>query len=559
MKKNIVTVLVIFLSFSLLLTACAQTTAGSQVTEEAGSQVTEEAGSQVTEEAGSQKDVLIVGVPTLLNSLDFEKPTLSGGQIIALMRDKGLRWAEQPYPYDPKLAEMGVYYPDYTKTEGRLIESYEVSPDAKSALFKLRKGVTSQYGNELTAKDVVYNLERAKALNGFLIWLWGVGGWTGPENITVIDDYTFRVDIPEPNGLIALINCHSWTGFMDATATKEHATEEDPWATEWVDKNNAGFSPYTLVEWNAGENMLWEGREDWWAGAPKVKYVNIRQIPESSNRVAMLEAGTIDIALNLKPEELDYLKTKEGIDVINIVSANSTWIFLNHSMEPFDDVKVRQAMMYTMPSDQIAEDIYKGYGTAMKSIVPPAIPGCSDYWPYEYNLEKAKELLSEAGYPDGFSFELCYDNSNPMDEAICVAWQASLAEIGVDLKLKSMMLTTLTDLKYKHALQACMETGLPVQPDINFACRLNFEPGIQLNFSDYKNDELKAKMIEGAKILDPEERIAFHEDIQKTLIDDVVAIPVISTNLQIAKRSNIKGKLVYDTVNDFYWDTLTKE
>mgnify|MGYP001054055287 CR=1 FL=1 len=509
--------------------------------------------------AEKEDQTLIVGMPTLLNSLDFEKPTLSGGQIIALMGDKGLRWVEQPYPYDDKLAAEGVIYPDFSATEGRLIESYEVADDAKSATFHLRKGVTSQWGNELTTADVYFSLERAKALNGFCIWLWGTAGMTGPENITIIDDYTYKVTLDEPNGLIALINCHSWTSFMDSTACKEHATTDDPWANKWVSRNNCRFSPYRLIEWKAGEYMIWEAREDWWAGEPKIKTIMIREIPESSNRVAMLEAGTIDMALNLEPQELNYLAGKDGIDVINIQTANSTWIFLHNEMTPFDNVYVRQAMMYAFPSEDIAEDIYKGYGTPMKSMVPAMIPGASDYWPYEYNLEKAKELLAMSGYPDGFTCEIAYDNANPMDEAICVAYQASLSKIGVKLELKGTMLSTLTEQKYSKSLQMCMETGLPVQPDINFGCRLYFEPGGSNNFGNYSNDTVAAMMVEGGGILDYKERIAYHEKVQKILIDEVCTIPCVSTNLQIAKRSNIKGKLIYDTVNDFYWDTLIKE
>lgn len=514
--------------------------------------------SGITVTANAASDTLVVGVPTLLNSLDFEEPTLPGGLIISLMRDKGLRWVEQAYPYDEVLANSNVYYPDFTATEGRLIESFEVEEDAQHATFHLRKGVTSQWGNELTSEDVRYTLERAKALNGFQMFLWSTGGYSGPENIEIIDDYTYKVNLDAPNGLIALINCHSWSGFIDSTACKEHATETDPYATEWVSRNNCGFSPYELVEWSAGEYMLWKAREDWWAGKPSIENIIIREIPESSNRVAMLEAGAIDMALNLEPEELNYLKGKDGIDVWNIQTANSTWIFLNCEDEIFDDVRVRQAMLYALPSEEITEDIYKGYGSPMKSMVPKMIPGTSDYWPYEYNLEKAKELLTEAGYADGFTCEIGYDNSNPMDEAICVAYQASLAKIGVTMNLKSTMLATLTEQKYAKELQICMETGLPVQPDPNFGCRLYFEPGGSNNFGNYTNDEVLAMMLEGAQILDNDERIAYHEGIQKIITDEVCALPVCSTNLQIAKLSSVGGKLVYDTVNDFYWDTLVK-
>lgn len=536
MKKTLTTILFLLLAFSLF------------------------AGGGGEKKVSTEK-TLIVGVPTLLSTLDFEEPTLTGGQIISLMRDKGLRWSEQPYPYDAQLAKEGVIYPDYSKQdpdeiEGRLIESFEVSPDAKTAIFHLRKGVTSQWGNELTSEDVRYTLERAKALNGFQAFLWGTGGYTGPENIEIIDRYTYKVTLEQPNGLIALINCHSWTSFIDSTECKKHATAEDPYATSWVKRNNCGFSPYKLVEWRAGEYMTWEARADWWAGKPEIDKIILREIPESSNRVAMLESGAIDMALNLEPEELNYLKRNSNIDVYNILSANSTWIFLDHEDKLFEDVRVRRAMLYALPSEEIANDIYKGYGTAMKSLVPAMIPGTSSYWPYEYNLEKAKQLLVEAGYPNGFKCTISYDNSNPMDEAICVAYQASLKKIGVDLALKSTMLATITEQKYSKSLQICMETGLPVQPDINFGISLYFQPGGSNNFGKYYNQTVLDMLKEGAGILEYDERVAYHDYIQKMVIDDVAALPVVSTNLQIAKQKYVKGNVVYDTVNDFYWDAL---
>jgi peptide/nickel transport system substrate-binding protein len=561
-NKQKLALIIAVMMVTLSLSGCANT--GNGNAGNSGSDTASGSGNNATSDspatAGSSKsqDTLVVGVPTLLNSLDFEEPTLAGGVIIALMRDKGLRWKEQAYPYDEDLKAAGVIYPDFSGVDGRLIESFEVEPDAMKATFHLRQGVTSQWGNELTTEDVRYTLERSKALQGFQAFLWGTAGLTGPENINVIDKYTYEVTLEQPNGLIALINCHSWTGFIDSAVCKENATEDDPYATQWVSRNNAGFSSYELIEWRAGEYMTWKARDDWWEGKPKIDTIMIREIPESSNRVAMLEAGTLDMALNLEPEELNRLKTVNGVDVYNIRTANSTWLFLNHDMEPFNDVRVRQAMMYAMPRDEIAEDIYKGYGSAMYSLVPAMIPGSSNYWPYSYDLDKAKSLLIEAGYPDGFSCEMGYDNSNPMDQAIAVAYQASLAKIGVDMQLNNAMLSTLTEQKYSKSLMMCLETGLPVQPDINFGCRLYFEPGGSNNFGNYWNEEVLNLMVEGSGILDSNERIAFHERIQQIITDDVAAIPVVSTNLQVAKRSNIQGKLEYDTVNDFYWDTLEK-
>jgi len=506
------------------------------------------------------KKTLIVGVPSLTNSLDYEKPSLTFGQITTILRDTGIHWELQPYPFDENLKNQSVWYPRYDQVRMSSFESYEISNDGKTCTFKIQPGVTSEWGNEFTADDVKFTFDRAYALNGFVKWLFGNAGITSADDVKVIDKYTFQFNVKDPSPLIAWIHCNNWTGYLDSKETKKHMTDDDPWANKWLDRHNGGFGPYKLVEWKAGQFMLFRAREDWWEGKPAIDEIMFREIPESANRVAMIENGTIDMALNLQPQEIQYLLGKPGVKLYNIKTANYTYIIMNCKMKPFDDVRVRQAMNYVIPRQEIAENVFKGFATPMNTIIPSMMPGAdSTNWMYEYNLEKAKQLLADAGYPNGFEVELSYDNANPMDEGIAVAFKSSLEKIGVTLKLNKVMLSSLVEKKMKKELPITIETGLPVQPDVNYACTIYYRPFAPLNFGNYENPEVEQWMNEGTKIMDYNERIEFHKKIQKVLIEDAPVIPVVEPNLQVVLRDNIKGKFIYETVNNFYWHTLDKE
>lgn len=508
----------------------------------------------------AKETTIIFGVPSLATTLDFETPMTGSGYIINLMRDRGMRYSNMDYPYDEMLASQGVKYFDTSKEmEGALLESWEFDDDAKHAVFHVRQGVTSQWGSTLTAEDFRYTLDRAFALAGFQAWLYGCAGITGADNLNVIDEYTFEITLDEPNGLLRTIFAHSWAGIYDAAACKEHATDSDPWATEWAALNNAGYSPYELTEWVSGEYMTWKARDDWYAGKAGIDTIIVREIPESANRVAMLESGDIDITIDLSPDELKYLDGTEGVKIYNVKTANSIWVFLNNQVTPFDNQLVRQAMVCAMPSQIIANDVFQGYATPLESMIPSNIAGASDYWPYEYNLEKAKELLADAGYPEGFDCTITYDSANALEEKILVAYQSSLAQIGVNLTLNSAMTSAVTEQKYAKTLDMCIETGMPVLPDINLGTRLYFEPGGSNNFGNYENDEVLNLLNEGAKILDPDERNEFHQQIQQILVDEVCAVPVVTSNLQVGMREDIKGDFVVDTANCFRFDQLVKE
>ncbi len=508
----------------------------------------------------TEEKTLIVGVPTLINSMDYEKPTLTGCQITTLMRDIALHWKRVPYPYDEGLKNEGVMYPSFDEVEFAMFESYEISPDGRITTFHIKPGIVSKYGNEFTSADVQYTLERGFELNGFIKWLFGNAGLNSIDNVKVVDKYTFQFVVDEPTPLAALIHCNTWSAYIDSTEAKKHATDDDPWSNLWLDRNDCGYGPYSLEEWKAGEYMRFKAREDFREGKPFIDTILFREIPESANRVALIEKGSIDMALNLAPKELEYLKDKPGVKIYNIFTANYTYIIMNEKIKPFDDVRVRQAMNFACPREEIARDVYRGFATPMTSVIPRNRPGWSDkYWIYSYNLNKAKSLITEAGYPNGFEVELAYDNANPMDEAIAIAFKSSLEKIGVTVNLRAMIVSQLAEMKAKKVLPLAIETGLPVQPDVNYSLTIFYKPFAPLNFGNYENQQVLEWMNEGATIIDLQERNQFHQKIQKALVEDPPVIPVIETNLQVALRDNIHGNLIVETCNDFYWHKLKKD
>lgn len=506
---------------------------------------------------------MTVGVAALPSSMDLEMPSAPGCQMVTPNRQLALKWGNEPYPFDPELAAQGVRYPVFDPADIRhtMFESYELSSDGRSATFRIKPGLMSIHGNEFTADDVKFTFERAWGVDGFRKWLLGQSGVTSPDDITVVDKYTVQFDIQEPNPLIAMFHGNTWSAYLDSTEVKKHMTSSDPWARRWMDRNDQGWGPYKMVDWEAGDYIVYEAREEFGEpDGPHIDRIVFREIPESSNRVALLEQGSIDMALALQPEEFVYLQGRPGVKTYNIRSANYTYIIMNVNFEPFSDKRVRQAINYAAPREDIAHDIFRGLAEPMESMVSTVLPGISsDDWIYSYDLAKAKQLLSEAGYPDGFAVELSYDNAQPWQEAIAVAMRSSLEQIGIRVNLRAMTVSALVEAKARKELDFTIETGLPVQPDVNYALTIFYKPGTPLNFGNYENDEVLDLMIRGASIVDNDERNAFHQSVHKMLIEDPPVVPVVATNFQVAMRENIGGDLVFETCQNFYWHHLRKE
>ena len=335
--------------------------------------------------------------------------------------------------HEMKTVDGKAYY-DKDKFKPELAEDMNVGD--MSATFKLKKNAKFQDGTPVTAKDVKWSLDRAVTVGGFPTFQMAAGSLTKPEQFVVVDDNTFRVDFARKDrltipDLAVVVPC-----VINSELVKKNATEKDPWGLEYTKQNTAGSGAYKVASWVAGTEVVLE-RNDAWVGGPlpKVKKIIWRIVPSSGNRRALLERGDADISYDLPNKDFVELKSAGKLNIISTPYSNGIqYIGMNVKNPPFDNLKVRQAVAYAIPYQKIMDAVL--FGLAKPMFGAPADAATQVAWPqpHKFNIDiaKAKALLAEAGYPNGFETTISFDlGFAGVNEPLCVLVQESLGQIGI--------------------------------------------------------------------------------------------------------------------------------
>jgi len=280
--------------------------------------------------------------------------------------------------------------PDFTPAPA-LAESWD-NPDDTTWVFHLRKGVKFHDGSELKAEDVKYTFdtildEKLASPNRAF--------YTPIKNIEVVDDYTVKFTLDQPYG--------PFLSYLTMSIVPKAIVEKDPAAFA---NNPVGTGPYKFVSWKRGDTISLEANPDYWGGTPKIAKIDLKIVPDNSARVVALEAGDLDFVQSpLSPQDVTRLQTEGKFTVNRIPAAGYTYININCADPILSDVKVRQALSYLVNREDILNSIYKGIGQVAKGPIPPGMWAYTPDLPsYDYNPEKAAQLLDEAGWklgPDG--------------------------------------------------------------------------------------------------------------------------------------------------------------
>ena len=192
------------------------------------------------------------------------------------------------------------------------------------------------------------------------------------------------------------------------------------------------------------------------------------------------------------------------------------WLILNNKMKPFDDVRVRQAINYLVPRDEIVKNVYHGMAKAWSGVISDVTPGYENLKPYDFDPDKAKKLLTEAGYADGFEAELLFSAGVPEMENLAVILQSTAGKLGVKLNLKKLPVAAFSDTVQSKKAQMALWIDSPIQPDVNYVVNLVYSTGpLALVNYDQFSDPAVDKLIEtGASIVDPKARLEHHKGVQ---------------------------------------------
>lgn len=306
------------------------------------------------------------------------------------------------------------------EVEGQICESWEQVDDI-TYNFKIREGIKFHDGSDLTAEDVKFSLDRAIASAAVSYIVDFI------DTVEITGDYSVKVtlDAPYAPALRNLAVPFSAIVPSDVVSADEEAFKLNP----------IGSGPYKFVEWKQSDSCTITAFDEYYAGAPATKNLVMKVIPEASQRTIALETGDIDLAYDIVANDRSKVAENENLTLFEAPSLTCYYVSMNMNKAPFNDQRVRQAINYAIDRQTIVDTIMYGYGQPADDIIAPAVFGYAGSGVYEFDQEKAKALLAEAGYADGFACTL-YVNDNQGRVEVCQAIQAMLKEIGIDVKIE---------------------------------------------------------------------------------------------------------------------------
>ncbi len=469
------------------------------------------------------------------------------------------------FDYKTKKSSDGTYIMQsagYQPVSGSLVTHWTVSANKKVIMVYLRKGVKNYLGHTFDAKDVVYTLDRLLALKGTATFYVNSIGIKKRSNYVVSNKYKmqFRLDFPAEMFFKMLSIPH--LGIDDSVEFKKHATKSDPWASQWAHTNSVGFGPYHITQNQQGIQTVFTADPNYWGSQPDVDTVIMKEVPTSSNRLALLKGGAIDIAEYLAPREWTSLRKDSNVKVYTFAPAQThSVLYMTTSMKPFDNKLVRQAVSYAMPYDDMVKTV--GLGTARRQESP--LPANYEFYnpklnPYTYNTRKAKALLKKAGFPNGFSTTITYSNDDPTIEQLAVSAQGALAKIGIKAGLSKLPLATWSQgfLSLKYPMSMLSEGAFI--PDFTYALHLwYYGPKAKnfLDFTNYYNPRVNKLMDQANHTFDQATRKKLAYEEQRLILQDAPVAYLVEPGVHFSVRKKVGG-VSYYTYSALHFDLLTK-
>lgn len=408
--------------------------------------------------------------------------------------------------------------------EAAVASDYKISDDAKTYTFTLRDGVTFHDGTAVTAEDVKYSIERFAENSG------ESSAFSNLDEVLIADDKTVEVKLKE-----------GYSEFLPDLAEAVII----PQSVEDISKTPVGTGPYKFVSYSAGQNIKLEKYDGYWGEKGHLDSAEFKIVADMDTAFMELQAGTIDVLNYLTADQVAALG-----DSFNIVEGNMHLVhamFLNNDYEPLQNVKVRQALCHAIDRQAINDFLFGGKSHIIGSHMIPAL---SAYYEsgaenlYEYDPEKAKQLLSEAGYADGFNLEITVPSSysQHVDSAQIIAEQ--LKAVGIDATLKLVEWSTWLDETYNGRDYEATVIGFDGTLAPNDWLK-KYSSDASNNIANFKNDEYDKILDEALKTVDEDEKITLYKKLQMILAENAASVYIEDPADFVAVNKRIGGYEFY--------------
>lgn len=443
--------------------------------------------------------------------------------------------------YATKTDENGNEVADTEKLVGSIAESWETSEDGLTWTFHIDSNATFANGDKVTSEDVIWSFENARdnANSSFFFTLTQISDMQAPDDSTVVFTLSQRC-----NMFLRLLEIYTFCIVDKSEAEAGIATDPN-----FLTTHACGSGPYELTSYDTTNAVVLTSRGDNYWGANKAKNnsVTYKLVQEASDRQLLLQKGDVDIALDLEDKNISKVSEMEGVSVLQVASNKHLFFCLNNNVAPFDDVRVRQAIAYAIPYDSLVNDVMYGNAAVTTSMLPDNVNGhiSDDKTHYTTDLEKAKDLLAEAGYPDGFSCTMTLGNGFTDWEESAVTIQAALKQIGIDMEINEIDRSAfLTDAATGN-LQCFFNRFNPFVGDPGYLVNCMYTSSSSYNYFNYNNAEFDA-LYTKAEAEDTEEaRLEDYKQMQYIFAEDCPVVELYQYGFAYCARDNVNGFVFY--------------
>lgn len=523
--------------------------------------------------APKAKTTLVVLSDDIAPGLDIDGPGVVADPVHDILEN-----IMEPLVETPRILRNGILEPNYRiswkQFQPRLAQSWE-HPTPTKWIFHLRKGVKSCAGNEFTADDVVYSFARAKSLTGASPIGWFLSNVAGvlpleaitskdpakkklkPTEVRKIYTYTAEINQYNVNDLFPRMLTIFGLFPYDSVEMKKHATAKDPWSHKYSDTVNSpgAGAAYCLKSWTKGSEMVLETNPSFYRGKPQFTKIIYRKVPAGANRVAALRSGDADMTFNVSPRNIANLRKAPNVHVFSYLHNEILAMGVNFKLPPWNlptGRLIRQAVAWAIPYDEILKQDYLGDARRWYGVVEPNYVGATQSRTFAGapNLNKARELLAKAGFPNGKGLDKYTQGltlhyvveRRELLEPIATRIKTALAQIGIPITLAPISGEEYNTRETKRDMPMFLRDRVrPFGPDAGYAALLFYvstKNGGLINAGNYVSDAVDKEFFASQQTTGAV-RLKHLARLQQIVLKDLPQVPLLLTPSQLVVRKGI--------------------
>jgi peptide/nickel transport system substrate-binding protein len=439
-----------------------------------------------------------------------------------------------------------------SQMQGDLATTWDVSSDGKTFTFHLTQDSIFASGGPLTAADAEFSLQRAVTLNltpGFILTQFGFTKDNVAQLIRATDPHTLVIDLPKPAATSFFLYCLSaGVGGIVEKATALANQQNGDLGNHWLTTHSAGSGPYQLTSWAASDHVILDANPHA-ATKPLIKRVFITHVKDAASQALMVRQGDADIARDLTPDLLASLAGNPNLYRLTTPSTTQMYVAANEGYAPFAKSGVRQAIKWAIDYDGIQKNIVPATWIVNQGFEPSMILGATKETPFKKDPAKAKALLAEAGYPDGFTATLDHFSEQPFTD-IAAAIQADLGAVGIKVTLLPATESQVFTKMRARQHQLILSEWYPDYFDPNsnaqaFNANIDDSDHSTLKVVAWRNHffnpTLTAQAAAAAQELDTAKRVAIYQQMQAEAWKDSPIAFMLQQNVTAVLRKNVQG------------------